>query len=194
MSNPGAELRKLRPIRTVTCDVCGTVFQASDTKARFCSNRCKQQHKRGEIIVKSIHKIFHNGQHIGNQLARTPNRACALWGAKAGIPWQQLTAVDAVSSNERIEAVRRLSMQVTSHNRCCPLFVENRVTQRLARVDDTANGHAVNGFVAGGSAVLVAVVKTGDWVHNRQQALIVAQDWVDDKLVGSDKSAVCSVI
>lgn len=44
-----------------------------------------------------------------------------------------------------------------------PLFVRNYATQRLARVDDTANGHTVNGFIAGGSAVLVAVVKTGAW-------------------------------
>lgn len=66
--------------------------------------------------MKSLHRVFQNGQHVGNQLARTPNRACALWGTKAGIPWQQLTAVDAVSSNERIEAVRKAS-EGKSHDR-----------------------------------------------------------------------------
>jgi len=66
--------------------------------------------------MKSLHKVFNNGQHVGNQLAKTPERACFLWGAKAGIDWQQLTAVDAVSSDERIESVRKAS-EGKSHDR-----------------------------------------------------------------------------
>jgi len=66
--------------------------------------------------MKSLHKVFCNGKHFGNQLAKTPQRACFLWGKKAGIPWQHLTAVDACSSDERIEAAR-LASEGKSHDR-----------------------------------------------------------------------------
>lgn len=42
---PGAALAALRKPRTVTCAWCGAIFQAIDSKARFCSNRCRQADK-----------------------------------------------------------------------------------------------------------------------------------------------------
>ena len=45
MTNPGHALQALRPLRTVTCAVCGKDFTARDTRAKFCSNRCKQADK-----------------------------------------------------------------------------------------------------------------------------------------------------
>lgn len=45
MTTPGAALRAMRPDRTVICDWCWTAFRASDTKAAYCSNRCRQAAK-----------------------------------------------------------------------------------------------------------------------------------------------------
>ena len=47
--NPGAELRALRPIKTYTCRHCGQAFTASDARAKFCSNRCRQAEKYQKI-------------------------------------------------------------------------------------------------------------------------------------------------
>jgi endogenous inhibitor of DNA gyrase (YacG/DUF329 family) len=44
-SSPGAMLAAMRPDRQVTCQVCGKVFTAKDSRAKFCSNRCKQADK-----------------------------------------------------------------------------------------------------------------------------------------------------
>lgn len=30
-----------RPLRPVTCNHCGATFKARDTRAKFCSNRCR---------------------------------------------------------------------------------------------------------------------------------------------------------
>jgi predicted nucleic acid-binding Zn ribbon protein len=37
-----------RPLRDFACAECGKAFQARDTRARYCSDRCKQRakHKR----------------------------------------------------------------------------------------------------------------------------------------------------
>ena len=43
--NPGAELRALRPIKTYTCRHCGQAFTASDARATYCSNACRQKVK-----------------------------------------------------------------------------------------------------------------------------------------------------
>ena len=43
--SPGAALAALRPTRQVTCQECGTVFLAKDSRAKFCSNRCRQANK-----------------------------------------------------------------------------------------------------------------------------------------------------
>lgn len=43
--SPGAALAALRPDRTVICVVCGRAFTAKDTRAKFCSNRCRQADK-----------------------------------------------------------------------------------------------------------------------------------------------------
>lgn len=40
---PGAELRKYRKSRTVTCRVCTKKFEAVDVKAMYCSNACRQK-------------------------------------------------------------------------------------------------------------------------------------------------------
>ena len=42
---PGAALRALRPTRGYVCAVCGARFTASDTRATYCSNRCRQRAK-----------------------------------------------------------------------------------------------------------------------------------------------------
>lgn len=43
--SPGAALRAFRPVKTYTCQECGKAFQASDDRAKFCSNRCQQADK-----------------------------------------------------------------------------------------------------------------------------------------------------
>jgi predicted nucleic acid-binding Zn ribbon protein len=42
MTSPAAALRAMRPVRIYTCCQCGKVFTASDERARYCSNRCRQ--------------------------------------------------------------------------------------------------------------------------------------------------------
>jgi predicted nucleic acid-binding Zn ribbon protein len=44
-STPGAALAAMRPWRNVRCAVCGKVYQAQDTRACYCSNRCRQAAK-----------------------------------------------------------------------------------------------------------------------------------------------------
>lgn len=44
-ASPGAALSALRPDRQVTCQECGKVFTAKDSRAKFCSNRCRQADK-----------------------------------------------------------------------------------------------------------------------------------------------------
>ena len=45
MTTPGALLRSLRPVKSYTCRQCGKSFQASDVRARYCSNACMQAAK-----------------------------------------------------------------------------------------------------------------------------------------------------
>jgi len=42
---PAAALRAMRPVRSYTCAQCGRGFTASDERARYCSNRCRQAAK-----------------------------------------------------------------------------------------------------------------------------------------------------
>ena len=42
---PAAALRAMRPVRSYTCAQCGCGFTASDERARYCSNRCRQAAK-----------------------------------------------------------------------------------------------------------------------------------------------------
>lgn len=43
--SPGAALSALRPDRHLICAWCGKPFTAKDSRARFCSNRCRQADK-----------------------------------------------------------------------------------------------------------------------------------------------------
>lgn len=43
--NPAQQLAAMRKAREVTCSVCESKFQAVDSKARYCSNKCKQAAK-----------------------------------------------------------------------------------------------------------------------------------------------------
>lgn len=54
--NPGAELAACRQPRKVCCDVCATEFEAVDSKAKYCSNRCKQI-DRNARKPKAVHEI-----------------------------------------------------------------------------------------------------------------------------------------
>jgi hypothetical protein len=45
MTSPGAALAALRKDRVVTCAHCGATFKAKDSRARFCSNHCRQADK-----------------------------------------------------------------------------------------------------------------------------------------------------
>ena len=45
MTSPGATLAALRKDRLVVCAHCGATFTAKDSRARFCSNRCRQADK-----------------------------------------------------------------------------------------------------------------------------------------------------
>lgn len=38
-------LRAMRPIKQYKCIICGAIFEASDERARYCSNRCRQRAK-----------------------------------------------------------------------------------------------------------------------------------------------------
>ncbi len=42
---PGQALRAMRPIKSYACQQCGKVFKASDARAKFCSNACRQRAK-----------------------------------------------------------------------------------------------------------------------------------------------------
>ena len=42
MTSPGAALAAMRQDRQVVCAQCGQTFTAKDSRARFCSNRCRQ--------------------------------------------------------------------------------------------------------------------------------------------------------
>lgn len=45
MISPGAALAALRQTRSFVCAWCGQTFTAKDSRARFCSNRCRQADK-----------------------------------------------------------------------------------------------------------------------------------------------------
>lgn len=44
-NTPGAMLRSLRPVKSYACQQCGKVFTASDARATYCSNACRQAAK-----------------------------------------------------------------------------------------------------------------------------------------------------
>ena len=52
MTTPGAQLRSLRPVKTYVCKQCGKAFQASDSRARYCSNACQQAAKYERLKAK----------------------------------------------------------------------------------------------------------------------------------------------
>ena len=37
------------PMRAIQCAVCGSEFEHNHPDAKFCSNRCKQEHKYSKI-------------------------------------------------------------------------------------------------------------------------------------------------
>lgn len=43
--SPAAQLRAMRPVKPYACQQCGRSFQASDARARYCSNACRQRAK-----------------------------------------------------------------------------------------------------------------------------------------------------
>ena len=46
MPNEQAQaLSLMRPLRDVECKECGETFKARDSRAMFCSNKCKQRDK-----------------------------------------------------------------------------------------------------------------------------------------------------
>lgn len=55
--SPGAALRALRPTRTYTCAVCGESFTASDERATYCSNRCRQRAKTARAKQKRLDTV-----------------------------------------------------------------------------------------------------------------------------------------
>jgi hypothetical protein len=44
-SDEACALANCRPLRAVVCAECSNKFQARDSRAKFCSNRCRQAHK-----------------------------------------------------------------------------------------------------------------------------------------------------
>ncbi len=64
--------------------------------------------------MKSLHLVFFNGEHIGNQMAGTPDRACYLFAAKAGKNWKDLTAVEFCNPDAKIEAARVKSIKAAA--------------------------------------------------------------------------------
>ena len=50
MTSPGAALAAMRLDRVVICAQCGRSFTAKDSRAKFCSNACKQAdaYRRGK--------------------------------------------------------------------------------------------------------------------------------------------------
>ena len=49
MTHPAATLRALRPVKPYICAQCGCGFTASDERARYCSNRCRQAAKYARL-------------------------------------------------------------------------------------------------------------------------------------------------
>ena len=56
MTSPGAALSAMRKDRVVTCIVCGKTFTAKDTRAMYCSNRCKQEAKYKKNKLRKLDK------------------------------------------------------------------------------------------------------------------------------------------
>lgn len=54
MTSPGAQLQAMRPSRAVTCAHCGAVFTAKDTRAKWCSNRCRQAEKYRRKLAATV--------------------------------------------------------------------------------------------------------------------------------------------
>ena len=54
MPTPGAQLQAMRPSRAVTCAHCGAVFTAKDTRAKWCSNRCRQAAKYRRKLAATV--------------------------------------------------------------------------------------------------------------------------------------------
>ena len=57
--NAGRELSLMRAVRDVTCHYCEETFKARDTRAKFCSQSCRQKdhyHKsrdpEGKVVAK----------------------------------------------------------------------------------------------------------------------------------------------
>lgn len=55
----GRDLAMMRPVREVTCHQCGETFEARDSRAKYCGQRCRQKshyHKsrdpEGDIVAK----------------------------------------------------------------------------------------------------------------------------------------------
>ena len=53
MTPPGAALAAMRPTRCFVCAWCGKPFTAKDSRARFCSNRCRQADKYASAKAKT---------------------------------------------------------------------------------------------------------------------------------------------
>lgn len=54
MTTPGAQLQAMRPSRAVICAHCGAVFTAKDTRATYCSNRCRQAEKYRRKLAATV--------------------------------------------------------------------------------------------------------------------------------------------
>lgn len=52
--SPGYALQALRPLLAKVCAHCGAGFKAKDTRARFCSNRCRQAAKYEKIKARKL--------------------------------------------------------------------------------------------------------------------------------------------
>ncbi len=51
-ASPGYALQALRKVRQVICRHCGATFAARDSRATYCSNRCRQAAKYQRIKAK----------------------------------------------------------------------------------------------------------------------------------------------
>lgn len=56
MTSPASALRAMRPVKTYTCIQCGCRFTASDNRARYCSNRCRQAAKYARMKAMTRHQ------------------------------------------------------------------------------------------------------------------------------------------
>lgn len=54
--NPAVALRAKRPIETRACLRCGNTFEASDRRAKYCSNACQQAVKNERYREKKMKK------------------------------------------------------------------------------------------------------------------------------------------